>query len=61
MRLVQLPEWQLVNRMGCLAQRSTLTSHTLDPLVRSIDVNQLAKDKDLSRLDLTASLPREGQ
>lgn len=51
MHLIQLLEWQLVNRMGCLARRSTLTSHTLDPLVRSIDVNQLAKDKDLSGAD----------
>lgn len=46
--LVQLLEWQLVKCMGCPARRSTLTSYTLDPLVRSIDVNQLATDKDLS-------------
>lgn len=51
MCFIQLLEWQLVNRMGCLARRSTLTSYTLDPLVRSIDVNQLAKEKDLSWAD----------
>lgn len=43
MYLVQLLEQQLVKCKDCLTYRSSFTRFTLDPLIRSINVNQLAR------------------